>query len=166
MLEIDLDADEPLFAQVVRGLRDAISRRDVRVGDRLPSVRQLAGDLGIHLNTVARAYRRLEEDGLVRVRHGQGVVVVSERVEADRAGAADALERALRAAFSEARLAGLPDAEALQVVRKVVGGGGRGAAAPPAMRPAAGSKVGAASAPVGAGSGSKAAPRPGRGGTP
>lgn len=125
MLHVDLDSDEPLFAQVVRGLRAAIARRDVRVGDRLPSVRQLAGDLGIHLNTVARAYRRLEEDGLVRVRHGQGVVVVSDRDDAGggtagRAAARTALEEALRSAFAEARLGGLGDAEIASVVRKTL----------------------------------------------
>ena len=125
MLQVDLDSDEPLFAQVVRGLRAAIARREVRVGDRMPSVRQLAGDLGIHLNTVARAYRRLEEDGLLRVRHGQGVVVVSDRDAAGsgtagRAASREALEASLREAFAEARLGGLGDAEIAAAARRLL----------------------------------------------
>ena len=121
MLEIDLDAAEPLYAQIVRGLREAIARGGVKVGERLPSVRQLAGDLGIHLNTVARAYRRLEEDGLVRVRHGQGVVVVSDRVAGEgKAAAREALEGAVASAAAEARLAGLSSDEIRAVVERTL----------------------------------------------
>lgn len=112
MLTIDLDAPEPLHEQIVRGLREAIARGKVRVGDRLPSVRQLAGDLAVNLNTVARAYRRLEEEGLLRVRHGQGAVVASDQVAApDRREAVASLDRALDGALSEARLHGLADAD-------------------------------------------------------
>ena len=123
MLEVDLDAPEPLYAQIVNGLRAAISKGGVKVGERLPSVRQLAEDLGIHLNTVARAYRRLEEDGLVRVRHGQGVVVVSDRAPgAGKAAAREALEKSFAAAASEARLAGLSPEEIRGVAERALGG--------------------------------------------
>lgn len=121
MLEVDLDSAEPLYAQIVRGLRESIARGGVKVGERLPSVRQLAGDLGIHLNTVARAYRRLETDGLVRVRHGQGVVVVSDRVAGEgKAAARLALESAVHNAAAEARLAGLSEAEVRAVVERTL----------------------------------------------
>lgn len=112
MLSVDLDSPEPLYEQIVRGVRDAIARGAVRVGDRLPSVRQLADDLAVNLNTVARAYRALESSGLVRVRHGQGVVVVaSVETPAGPGAAADAtaaLERSVRKALADARLAGIP----------------------------------------------------------
>lgn len=121
MLEIDLDSPEPLYAQIVRALREAIAQGSVRVGEKLPSVRQLAGDLGIHLNTVARAYRRLEEDGLVRVRHGQGVVVVNDRVAGEgKAAARTALEGAVANAAAEARLAGLAPEEIRAVVERTL----------------------------------------------
>ena len=118
---MDLDSPEPLYAQIVRGLREAIARGGVRVGERLPSVRQLAGDLGIHLNTVARAYRRLEEDGLVRVRHGQGAVVVNDRVAGGgKTAAREALEGAVGNAAAEARLAGLTFDEIHAVVERTL----------------------------------------------
>lgn len=121
MIEVDLDSQEPLYAQIVRGLREAIARGGVKVGERLPSVRQLAGDLGIHLNTVARAYRRLEEDGLVRVRHGQGVVVVTDRVPGEgKAAAREALTSAVANAAAEARLAGLTPDEVRTVVERAL----------------------------------------------
>lgn len=121
MLTIDLDAPEPLHEQIVRGLRQAIARGAVRVGDRLPSVRQLAGDLAVNLNTVARAYRRLEDDGLVRVRHGQGVVVVSAHVsDGTRSESVASLDRALDAALTEARLRGIGAAEVRRALERAL----------------------------------------------
>jgi GntR family transcriptional regulator len=118
VLTVDLDSPVPLCEQIVAGLRRVIARREVKVGDRLPSVRQLAGDLAVNLNTVARAYRRLEDDGLLRVRHGQGVVVVRDSVDAARGEAAAVFERALEAALAEARLSGLAPADMRRVAER------------------------------------------------
>ena len=108
MLNVDLDDPVPLYLQVSRGLKRAIASGVVEVGQRLPSVRQLAGDLAINLNTVARAYRQLEDDGLLQIRQGRGVRVASDQVEGgDPVKAATALRRALVDAFVNARLAGL-----------------------------------------------------------
>ena len=121
MLAIDLDSPEPLYEQIVRGLRRAIAGGAVRVGDRLPSVRQLAGDLSVNLNTVARAYRSLEDDGLVRVRHGQGAVVVSGQVpDAVRPESLSGLEASLAQAFAEAILGGLSPADLRRVTERAL----------------------------------------------
>ncbi|HET9372861.1 MAG TPA: GntR family transcriptional regulator, partial [Vicinamibacterales bacterium] len=79
MIRIELDSPKPLEEQILIGLRQALAQGDVAAGEELPSVRQLAGDLGVHWNTVARAYRRLAADGLIVVRRGRGAVV-RERV--------------------------------------------------------------------------------------
>jgi GntR family transcriptional regulator len=72
-------------------------------------VRQLAADLGINLNTVARAYRLLESDGLVRTIRGRGTVVRSARESPGQARRPlkDRFRRAVRQVISDARLAGL-----------------------------------------------------------
>jgi DNA-binding transcriptional regulator YhcF (GntR family) len=75
MIRIDTASPRPLEDQIATALRQALARRDVGPGDELPSVRQLARDLGVHWNTVARAYRRLADEGLLLVRRGRGVVV-------------------------------------------------------------------------------------------
>jgi DNA-binding transcriptional regulator YhcF (GntR family) len=62
-LAVDPDLDTPPFAQIVDQLRGFIERGDLRVGDALPTVRQLAGDLGVAPNTVARAYTELQDEG-------------------------------------------------------------------------------------------------------
>ena len=62
-LSVDPDLDAAPFAQIVDQLRAFIERGDLRGGDALPTVRQLAADLGVAPNTVARAYRELQEEG-------------------------------------------------------------------------------------------------------
>ena len=74
MIRIDLNDNRPLEDQIAAGLRHAIAQGAVAAGEDLPSVRQLAGDLGVHWNTVARAYRRLADEGLLTVRRGRGAV--------------------------------------------------------------------------------------------
>lgn len=106
MLTIDLASTIPLVEQVAQGIRSAIARGEVRPGDELPSVRQLAADLGINLNTVARAYRSLEADGLVRSARGRGTRVTAD-VEERTAKAAQRTTGALRRAITDAKLAGL-----------------------------------------------------------
>lgn len=118
MLTIDLDAPEPLYVQIVRGVKRAIARGDLAVGVRLPSVRQLAGDLAINLNTVARAYRQLEEEGFLRIRHGRGAVVVRDQLD-DRTAARGRLREELSRALDQARLGGLTDRDLRKELRRV-----------------------------------------------
>ncbi|MFD4969191.1 GntR family transcriptional regulator [Streptomyces sp. NPDC058424] len=67
----------PPYEQIRAQLADLISVGRLRMGDRLPSVRQLASDLGLANNTVVRAYRELEAAGLVRSRRGSGTQVIA-----------------------------------------------------------------------------------------
>lgn len=109
MVRIDLSSTQPLGEQIRAEIRDAIARGEVRPGESLPTVRQLAADLGINLNTVARAYRFLETEGLVTTIRGRGTVVRSARetpVLAKRP-LKDRIRRAVRQVISDARLAGL-----------------------------------------------------------
>jgi len=79
VLRVDSTSDVSLTEQIRRGIRRAISEGDVEPGDDLPPVRQLAADLQVNLNTVARAYRELEREGLVSTVRGRGTVVAAER---------------------------------------------------------------------------------------
>lgn len=65
----------PLYVQLAEQLRHSIEAGALRAGEQLPSVRKVAEDLLINPNTVVRAYRDLERDGLVELRHGSGVFV-------------------------------------------------------------------------------------------
>jgi GntR family transcriptional regulator len=79
----------------------------------LPPVRQVASDLGVNLNTVAFAYRRLQQEGLIRVRHGSGAVVISQTLKEKGAPTRsdDRLRAQLRTALTQLILAGLKPPE-------------------------------------------------------
>jgi GntR family transcriptional regulator len=65
----------PLYLQLVERLKHAIAVGAIKAGEQLPSVRKMAEDLVINPNTVVRAYRDLEHEGIVELRHGSGVFV-------------------------------------------------------------------------------------------
>jgi DNA-binding transcriptional regulator YhcF (GntR family) len=71
----------PLYQQLVDEIKTLIARGELAEGTLLPPVRQVASDLGVNLNTVAFAYRRLQNEGLIRVRHGSGAVVISQTLK-------------------------------------------------------------------------------------
>lgn len=77
-LAIDRNVPIPAYQQVVDGISGAIERGDFARGARLPSVRTLAVDLGLNVNTVARAYRDLERSGVVNTMPGMGTFVARE----------------------------------------------------------------------------------------
>jgi len=120
VLTIRLDSPVPLADQLVSGLRCAIAQRLVRSGDALPTVRQLAADLGINMNTVSRAYRALEASGLVSTVRGRGTVVAAEREHpaADPAAARKELAQSLRGVLADLRLAGLTRGDASALVEQ------------------------------------------------
>lgn len=69
---------EPIFEQVVFQVKSAVARGELSSGDKLPSVRELAKELTINPNTVARAYQTLEAQGVVVRRQGSGCFVTGE----------------------------------------------------------------------------------------
>jgi GntR family transcriptional regulator len=71
----------PLYLQLVERLKHSIATGAIKAGEQLPSVRKMAEDLLINPNTVVRAYRDLEREGIAELRHGSGVFV-SESVSA------------------------------------------------------------------------------------
>ncbi|WP_308654651.1 GntR family transcriptional regulator [uncultured Anaerococcus sp.] len=64
-LEIDFASDQPIYEQIRRGIIKSLSQNDLDFGETLPSVRQLASDIGVNLHTVNKAYKMLEEDRII-----------------------------------------------------------------------------------------------------
>ena len=75
MFQIDAADPTPLYAQLERAIRVAIATGRLRLGDKLPTVRQLAVDLRINANTVAKVYGELERAGVLETRRGVGTFV-------------------------------------------------------------------------------------------
>jgi GntR family transcriptional regulator len=111
-ITVDEQDRRPVYRQVADGIKELIARGALVEGDALPPVRQMAADLGVNLNTIAAAYRDLQEEGLITVRHGSGAVVASRTATKD----TDQLKRSLRMALTQMVLAGLPRAEIMTIV--------------------------------------------------
>jgi GntR family transcriptional regulator len=75
IFKIDAGHPMPLYAQLERAVKFAIATGDLRVGDQLPTVRQLAVELRINANTVARVYAELERVGILQTKRGVGTFV-------------------------------------------------------------------------------------------
>lgn len=79
MLRVDLASTQPVYEQIVSGLRALLVSGAFESGEQLPTVRQLAIDLGVHHNTVAEAYRVLAEEGWLDLRRRRGAMVLDRR---------------------------------------------------------------------------------------
>jgi GntR family transcriptional regulator len=110
---IDESDRRPIYQQVADGIKALIARGELKEGAALLPVRQLAANLGVNLNTIATAYRELQAEGLITVRHGSGAVVAS-RTSSERTE--DELRRPLRTALTQLVLAGLPRAEIMNII--------------------------------------------------
>ena len=95
-LRLNAASGTPLYLQLVERLKHSIATGAIKAGEQLPSVRKMAEDLVINPNTVVRAYRDLESEGIVELRHGSGVFV-RESV-AGRAGVMKKAEPIVRSA--------------------------------------------------------------------
>jgi GntR family transcriptional regulator len=125
MIRIDLNKPQPLEEQITGALRQALAQGTLAPGDDLPPVRQLAGDLGVHWNTVARAYRRLADEGLVTVRRGRGAVARERQRAAPRISRHTVRER-FASTVADAVLGGLSADDISQAFHEALAGfGGR-----------------------------------------
>lgn len=111
---IDQDSSVPPFEQLRSSVAAQVSDGSLPAGTKLPTVRALAEQLGIATNTVARAYRELEADGVVVTAGRRGTFVASAAVAAPPAEVDDLVRRLVRSA----RRHGLTTAEALRLVEQ------------------------------------------------
>lgn len=119
ILTIDANSRTPIYQQIAEGIKSLIASGTLSDGTALPPVRQMAGDLGVNLNTIATAYRELQAEGLITVRHGLGAVVASQRLS--RGANKHELRRPLRTALTQMVLAGLGRADILELVNEELG---------------------------------------------
>ena len=111
LIQIDPSADLPLYEQLTRQVTFLVAQRAYREHELVPSVREVSKSLAVNPNTVVRAYRQLQQDGILVVRRGMGMAVaesgcqraatVRERIVADR----------IQITLAELRQSGLPDVE-------------------------------------------------------
>ena len=72
---LDFRATEPLYLQIARQIEQLVLNCELKLGDQLPTVRELATELRINFNTVDRAYRLLDENRLISTQRGRGTYI-------------------------------------------------------------------------------------------
>ncbi|MEV7663166.1 GntR family transcriptional regulator [Paenarthrobacter sp. NPDC089316] len=117
-ITINLADPVPPYEQIRRQLSSLIAVGVLEPGSRLPTVRSLAADLGIAAGTVARAYKELEQSGLIESRRRNGTVVVGPPAAPSRqAGADAAVIAAVDGLIRTARAAGVSDETLMDLLR-------------------------------------------------
>jgi len=116
----------PIYLQLMEQVKHAIETGALRVGDQLPGIRPLAEELVINPNTVAKAYRELEHDGVIELRHGAGAFVtgaarekkLTDRLRAGQAIVAAAMDKLRARGVTEAEIRRLFEAELTRLTAK------------------------------------------------
>ncbi|MFQ5921280.1 MAG: GntR family transcriptional regulator [Anaerolineales bacterium] len=116
MIELDLRAHIPIYVQIVDQIQRRIDAGELKPGDQLPTVRELANELEVNFNTVARAYRMLDETGAISTQQGRGTYVI-EPGDADRT----TLEEITRRFAAQAHRLGYEPEEVAQTAGFVLG---------------------------------------------
>lgn len=109
LIRLDFRSDVPLYIQIVEQMRELIERREIQPGQQLPTVRALATELRINFNTVARAYRILDEAGLISTQRGRGTFVSEIPPPADSLAKQEMLHTMAEHFVIQARALGFPD---------------------------------------------------------
>ena len=116
-ITIDETDRRAIYQQVVDEIKALIASGELPRGSSLPPVRQVAADLGVNLNTIAFAYRELQKEGLIKVKHGAGAIVtaqvIPQRTEQQ-------LQAKLMPALTDLILSGLTRAEVLAIVNNAL----------------------------------------------
>jgi GntR family transcriptional regulator len=118
-IQLDFRSRQPIYLQIVERVRALVAGGELKQGDQLPTVRQLATELRVNFNTVARAYRLLDEAGLISTQQGRGTYIweapSAEKVSQLRQQSLEGLTRGYLA--EAARLSYTPDEIARTIVR-------------------------------------------------
>jgi GntR family transcriptional regulator len=114
------DPKSPLaiYEQITTQVICAVAAGERKPGDLIPSVREIAGQMGVHPNTVARAFQELEHDGIVTARRGKGMEVTREAPRLCQQRRRADIQGRVRQVLREAVASGLPPGEIRQVVEE------------------------------------------------
>ena len=108
---IDPSGGLPIYEQVVRQIKFAVASQVIKAGELVPSVREVARQLAINPNTVARAYRQLQADGALETVRGTGLQVTGGALKLCRLERTDLIRSRLREVLTEARQSRLDEEE-------------------------------------------------------
>jgi len=110
-ITLDIDDDSPMFKQLITQVKDGVLARDIVPGFAMPSIRQLANDLGINQNTVAKAYKLLERDQVIIAKGYKGTFIHDNAVENCKINLTEHASTLMGETINTLRSIGLTDSE-------------------------------------------------------
>ncbi len=116
---LDLQSGVPVYRQIIDQVTGGMAAGMLRPGDQLPTVRQVAVDLAINPNTVARAYREMEIRGLLETQQGSGTFISRQRVKTDEVERQRRLDQIVGEFVARAGAAGFTVADLLEQLREL-----------------------------------------------
>lgn len=121
LLKLDFGSDVPIYTQLKEQIIEGIAIGLLEPGEPLPSVRQMASDLGINLHTVNKAYNYLRQDGFIIIHRQKGVVVNNERGVTVTSVYRDNLKNSLYPMIAEAYCRGMNQNEFSELCQGIFG---------------------------------------------
>ena len=122
LLRIEPHNGLAIYDQVVRQVKFAVADGALREGELTPSVRELARDLAINPNTVARAYQQLQSDNVLESVRGKGLIVKKRAAERCRKERQKLIAQRMHDVLEEARQSGLTDQQVREMIEQELGG--------------------------------------------
>jgi len=120
-IKLDFRSSEPIYLQIARQIEQLVASGELKMGDQLPTVRELATELRINFNTVGRAYRLLDESRLISTQRGRGTYIWEEPTEdAMQKLRRKSLEELVRNFISQLTQLGFSPEEALETLKKFI----------------------------------------------
>ena len=120
LFHLDTRSDRPPFRQLVDQVAGAFERGQLQVGDQLPSVREVVRQITINPNTVHRAYRELEHQGIAEGRAGLGTFITSRSRAGSNATERASLDQSLQDWVADARRTGLDEETIRELIRSAL----------------------------------------------
>lgn len=115
-IEIDFSSDEAIYQQLCNQIIQGIAMSRLAEGEVLPSVRQMADEIGINMHTVNKAYTILKQEGYVKVDRRRGAVIA---LDENRQRAMDSIRKSLRLTLAEAKCRNISREEVMDIVRDI-----------------------------------------------
>lgn len=122
LIEIDFNSDEAIYIQLRNQIIMGIATANIREGDTLPSVRQLAEDIGINMHTVNKAYNVLRQEGFLQLDRRRGAVIC---IDVDKLQAIVDMKEQLRILLAQASCKGITRDEVHELVDEIYAEYGR-----------------------------------------
>jgi GntR family transcriptional regulator len=115
ILRINFSSGVPIYLQLMEQIKHAVDTGAIRGGEQLPTIRKVAEELTMNPNTVAKAYRELEREGVIDVRHGSGAYVAEPKMSSTKTAAIRKAAERLRQAIETGLTFGLSESELRRV---------------------------------------------------